>query len=109
MLALIRAQFHGTAIWLGRRAAVDTGKIACLGHFPDGDERPFVEVGGVDLRVHEPMRIRRHEERSDQSPRLRSVLDFPRKTHFNVREPANRADADGNRNRLCTRDRRKGF
>jgi len=31
---------------------MDASKVACLGHFPDGDEWAFVEVGGVDLRVH---------------------------------------------------------
>jgi hypothetical protein len=35
---------------------METGKVACLGYFPDGDEWPFVEVNRVDLRVHEPMK-----------------------------------------------------
>ena len=58
MFALIRAQFHGIAVRLGGCAAMYTGEIASLGHFPDGDEWPFVEVGRVDLRVHEPIRQR---------------------------------------------------
>ena len=61
MFALIRAEFHGAAIRLGGCAAVHTGQVAGLGHFPDGDEWPFVEVDRVDLRVHEPMRQRGHD------------------------------------------------
>src|SRR6185437_6286454 len=108
MLALIRGQFQGTAIWLGRCAAVDTGEIVSLRHFPDGDERTFVEVGGVDLRVHEPMRMRRHEGRSDQSPRLRSILNiYSVQDRMQREELANRPDTDGNL--LCARDRPKSF
>ena len=74
MFALIRAQFHGAAVRLSGCAAVHTGEVACLGHFPDGDEWPFVEVGRVDLRVHESMRQPETGGCSDQSPRL---LEFP--------------------------------
>ena len=58
MFALVRAQFHGATFRLSGCAAVYTGEVACLGHFPDGDEWPFIEVGRVDLRVHELMRQR---------------------------------------------------
>jgi len=56
MFALIRAQLHGVAVRLGGCAAVHTGQIAGLSHFPNGDEWPFVKVDRVDLRVHELIR-----------------------------------------------------
>ena len=56
MLTLVRAEFHGIAVRLGGCAAMHTGQIASLSHFPDGNEWPFVEVDRVDLRVHEPIR-----------------------------------------------------
>jgi hypothetical protein len=56
MFTLIGAQLQRIAVWLCGCAAVDAGEIACLGHFPDGNEWPFVEVGRVDLRIHEPIR-----------------------------------------------------
>jgi hypothetical protein len=74
MLALVCAEFHGAAVRLGGCATVHTGEVACLGHFPYGDEWSFVEVCRVDLRVHEPMRQPETGRCSDQSPRL---LEFP--------------------------------
>lgn len=56
LFALIRTEFHGTPGRLGGSAAMYAGEVACLGHFPDGDEWPFVEVDRVDLRVHELIR-----------------------------------------------------
>ncbi len=74
LFTLIRAEFHRIAVRLGRCAAVHAGEIACLGHFPDGDERPFIEVSCVDLRVHEPISARESHECSDQSPRLCRII-----------------------------------
>ena len=59
ILSLIGAEFHGMPIWLCRGAAMDTGEVAGLGHFPDGDEGSFVEINRIDLRVHGPIRLRR--------------------------------------------------
>jgi len=56
VFTLIYAQLHGIPIRLGGCAAVYTGQIAGLSHFPDGDEWPFVKVDRVDLRVHESIR-----------------------------------------------------
>ncbi len=58
LFAFIGAEFHGVPIGLRRSAAMDAGKVACLGHFPDGDEWPFVKVDRVDLGVHELIRQR---------------------------------------------------
>jgi len=41
---------------------VDTSEVARLGHFPDGDEWPFVKVDRVDLRVHALMRPRLNKQ-----------------------------------------------
>lgn len=68
MFALIGAQFQRIAIRLRRCAAVNASQIACLGHFPDGNEGPFVEIGCVDLRVHGLMRHFSRARCSDQSP-----------------------------------------
>ena len=56
MFTLIRAQLHGIAVRLGGCAAVHTGQIAGLSHFPDGDEWAVVKVDRVDLRGHDPIR-----------------------------------------------------
>ena len=68
------AEFRGAAVRLGGCAAVHAGEVAGLGDFPDGDEWPFIEVGRVDLRVHEPMKRPETGRCSDQSPKL---LEFP--------------------------------
>jgi hypothetical protein len=46
---------------------VYAGKIAGLGYFPDGNERTFVEVDGLDLRVHMRMETADCRGRSDES------------------------------------------
>ncbi len=74
IFALIRGQFHGATVRLSGCATVHTGEITCLGHLPDCNEGTFIEVGRVDLRVHEPMRQPETGRCSDQSPRL---LEFP--------------------------------
>ena len=48
-------------LWLGRGTAVNTGKVACLGHFPDSNEGALVEIDGLDLRVHNAYRNSRLE------------------------------------------------
>jgi hypothetical protein len=55
-LALSGAEFHGVAIRLGGGAAMHTRQVTGLRHFPDGNERAFVEIDRIDLRVHDPMR-----------------------------------------------------
>jgi hypothetical protein len=57
-LALICAEFHWVAIGLRGGAAMHTRQIAGLRHFPDGNERAFVEINRIDLRVHDLMRLR---------------------------------------------------
>ena len=52
MFAFISAKFKWISIRLGGSAAMHTREVASLGHFPDGDEWTFVEVDGVDLRIH---------------------------------------------------------
>jgi glycerate kinase len=47
------------AIGLGGSAAMDAGQITSLGHFPDSDERTLVEIDRIDLRVHNPIGLRR--------------------------------------------------
>jgi hypothetical protein len=56
VLALSGAEFHGVAIRLGGGAAMYTRQVTGLRNFPDGNERAFVEVDRIDLRVHGPMR-----------------------------------------------------
>ena len=84
MFALIRAQLHGTAVWLSGCAAMDARKVACLGHFPDGDEWPFVEVGGVDLRVHATYETRTDAGAASHLVDLNSVnqKQTPKMTRF---------------------------
>jgi len=57
-LALIRAELHWVAIWLGGGATMHTRQVAGLCHFPNSNERAFVEVDRIDLQVHGPMRRR---------------------------------------------------
>jgi len=52
MFAFIGTEFEWISIRLGGSAAMHTREVASLGHFPDGDEWAFVEVDGVDLRIH---------------------------------------------------------
>jgi hypothetical protein len=53
ILAFRRSQFHRMPVGLGRCAAMHAGQIAGLGHLPDGDERPLVEVDRVQSQVHD--------------------------------------------------------
>lgn len=36
-----------------------TGEVAGLSYLPDDDEWTFIEINRIDLRVHEPIRLRK--------------------------------------------------
>ena len=55
LLTLLGAELHWVSVRLSRGAAMDTCQIAGLGDLPDRDEWTFVEVDGVDERIHNPM------------------------------------------------------
>lgn len=51
----VSAPMHAQETEKNRRdEAVDTSKVTCLGHFPNGDAGKFVEVGRIDLRFANP-------------------------------------------------------
>src|ERR1035441_3621717 len=70
LFAFIRAEFHGVPVRLCGGATVHAGQVAGLSYFPNGDERAFVKIDCIDLRVHESIRQYQSIECSDQSLRL---------------------------------------
>jgi hypothetical protein len=89
------AQLPGIALGLGGSTAMYAGKIARLGNFPDGDEGSLVEIDGLDLRIHKPIKAGRKTARSDesrsfstfflQSPRFLQTSDISRCRGFVIR------------------------
>lgn len=69
--ALFRREFLRVSIRLCGRAAVNTGQVTRLSHFPDSKEGPLVEVDGADLflglRVHTSIETRPLKISSDES------------------------------------------